>query len=139
MKQLFYSFLLLLIIGCATTKKVSETNYKFDGTWLPIKQEIGGKILPETAYKDQKLIMKDSVYTVITYNIDKGVVKYSGDKMDIYSREGVNKGSHFTAIYKFENDLLTICYNLKGDSYPEKFETTDKPLYFLSVFKKEEK
>jgi hypothetical protein len=57
--------------------------------------------------------------------------------MDIYGREGVNAGKHFTCIYKYENEELTVCYNLKGDSYPQAFETKDKPLFFLSAFKKE--
>ena len=57
--------------------------------------------------------------------------------MDIYGKQGVNAGKHFTAIYKLENELLTICYNLRGDSYPAAFETKGKPTLFLSVFKKE--
>ena len=52
-------------------------------------------------------------------------------------KDGVNKGNHFTGIYKFENELLLICYNLSGDKYPEAFETKDKPTYFLATFKKE--
>jgi len=81
--------------------------------------------------------MSDSTYTFIAESIDKGVVTYKDDKMDIYGKEGVNAGKHFAAIYKFENDQLTICYNLSGDSYPETFETKGKPKYFLSVFNKE--
>lgn len=69
--------------------------------------------------------------------MDKGVLKYNGNKMNIYGKEGVNAGKHFTAIYKYENEQLTICYNLKGDSYPEAFDTSGKPALFLSVFKKE--
>ena len=57
--------------------------------------------------------------------------------MDIYGKEGVNTGKHFTAIYQFENGKLTVCYNLSGDSYPETFETKGKPMFFLSVFNKE--
>ena len=75
---------------------------------------------------------------------DKGEVTYNNGKMDIYGKEGVNAGKHFTAIYKYENlpaggagGQLTICYNLMGDSYPEAFETKSKPVLFLSVFKKE--
>lgn len=110
---------------------------KLNGTWIPVKQEIGGTALPEAVYKSQKLIIDDSAYTVIAESVDKGVVKYSGDKMDIYGKEGVNTGKHFTAIYKQENDQLTVCYNLAGDSYPEAFDTKGKPLFFLSVFRKE--
>lgn len=110
---------------------------KLNSTWVPVKQEIGGTFLPEVAFKNQKLIIRDSTYTFFAESIDKGVVKYRDDKMDIYGKEGVNAGKHFTAIYKFENEQLIICYNLLGDSYPEAFETKSKPTLFLSVFKKE--
>jgi len=113
------------------------TANKFNGTWLPIQQVMGGTTLPGSLYKDQKLIIQDSTYTVIAESVDKGVVVYTGNKMDIYGKEGVNTGKHFTALFKYENDLLTICYNLAGNSYPTAFETSGKPLYFLSVFKKQ--
>ena len=108
-----------------------------NGTWVPIKQEIGGTLLPKAAFENQKLIINDSTYTFTAESIDKGVLKYKDDKMDIYGKEGVNAGKHFTAIYKYENEQLTICYNLLGDTYPEIFETKVKPSLFLSVFKKE--
>ena len=81
--------------------------------------------------------MSDSTYTVIAESVDKGVMRRTDDKMDIYGREGVNAGKHFTAIYKYDNDQLTICYNLLGNSYPETFETKSRPTLFLSVFTKE--
>jgi uncharacterized protein (TIGR03067 family) len=109
---------------------------KLNGTWMPVKQEMGGTLLPGTAFENQKLIINDSTYTFIAESTDKGIVKYRNDKMDIYGKEGVNAGKHFTAIYKFENEQLIVCYNLSGDSYPETFETKGKPMYFLSVFKK---
>jgi uncharacterized protein (TIGR03067 family) len=135
----FITFVSLLILGfgCANTKNTTMKSNKLNGTWVPVKQEIGGTSLPEAVYKTQKLIINDSNYTVIAESVDKGVVKYNGDKMDIYGKDGVNAGKHFTAIYKYENDQLTICYNLTGDSYPEAFDTKGKPMFFLSVFKKE--
>ena len=57
--------------------------------------------------------------------------------MDIYSKEGVNAGKHFTALYKIENETLTICYNLLGDKYPEAFETKSNAMLFISIFKKQ--
>jgi uncharacterized protein (TIGR03067 family) len=133
---IFYS-LLFLACSCASTKNTSMQPNKLNGTWVPLKQEISGTPLPKAAFESQKLIITDSLYTVIAESTDKGVVLYKDDKMDIYSREGVNKGKHFTAIYKYENEELTICYNLLGTSYPEAFETKNKPAYFLSVFEKE--
>jgi uncharacterized protein (TIGR03067 family) len=139
----FITFIPLLILGlsCASTKNVTSDSSrmkssKLNGTWLPIKQEIGGTLMPKAAFENQQLIISDSTYTFIAESIDKGIVKYKDDKMDIFGKEGVNVGKHFTAIFKYENEQLTICYNLLGDSYPEAFETKGKPSLFLSIFNK---
>ena len=144
MKQLSILLLVCLHLGCATTRNTKTNSGVLNGTWIPVKQEMGGKELPAAAFAKQKLIISDSMYTFTAESVDKGVIRYSGDKMDIYGKEGVNTGKHFTAIYRYENlpagqagGLLTICYNLKGDSYPELFETKSKPLLFISLFKKE--
>jgi uncharacterized protein (TIGR03067 family) len=128
--------LLILSLFCSHQQAKAQSN-PLAGTWVPVKQEMGGNAFPAAVYEKQKLIISDSNYTVIAESVDKGVVQYNGDKMDIYGRDGVNKGKHFTAIYKYEDGQLTICYNLKGDVYPEAYDTKGKPLYFLSVFKKE--
>lgn len=127
----------MLALGSFNTKTTTMNLGKLNGTWLPIKQEMGGKPFPKAIYENQQLIIDDSAYTVIAESVDKGVVTYKDNKMDIYGKEGVNAGKHFTAIYKYANEELTVCYNLAGDSYPEAFETKGKPLFFLSVFKKE--
>jgi hypothetical protein len=71
--------------------------------------------------------------------MDRGKILVRKNKIDIYGKEGVNKGRHFTAIYKIENNQLIICYNLGGIGFPESFETEGKPLYFLSIFELKEK
>jgi len=134
-------FLLLFVIGagCTSTKKASTIPKKLNGTWIPVKLEMNGQLLPPASFEKQKLIINDSAYTFIAESVDKGVVTSKDDKLDIYGRDGVNKGKHFTAIYKFENEQLIICYNLSGDVYPATFETTGKPMYFVATFKKEAK
>ena len=129
--------MLQLLLTLITFTMTSITANKLDGTWIPVKQEIGGTVLPSTAFEKQKLIISDSNYTFVAESVDKGVVKYQDDKMDIYGKEGVNIGKHFTARYKYEKDELTVCYNLSGDSYPETFETQGKHNLFLCVFKRE--
>jgi uncharacterized protein (TIGR03067 family) len=139
MRLLTFISLLILGLGCAGPKNTVMVSDNFSGTWIPVAQEFSGSPLPASAFQNQKLILTDNHYTVIAESIDKGIVKYTGNKMDIYGKDGVNAGKHFTAIYKYENDQLTICYNLAGDSYPEAFETKGKQMYFLSVFKREAK
>jgi len=127
--------LFILGLSCSTTKNTMQG--KLNGTWIPVHEEIGGTVLPKASFQTQKLVINESSYTFTAESVDKGDVKWSGNKMDIYGKEGVNKGRHFTAIYKFENDQLSICYNLKGDSYPESFETKGKPMFFLCSFTKQ--
>jgi uncharacterized protein (TIGR03067 family) len=136
MQSITVIFLVVLTFGCTGTKNAALRN-KLNGTWIPVQQELGGKFLPRGAFEKQKLILNDGSYTLIAESVDKGVVTYKDGRMDIYGKQGVNSGKHFTAIYKYENEQLTICYNLAGTHYPEAFETKGKPLYFLSVFKKE--
>ncbi len=156
MKQLTCLFIICFAISCSSKNETEksekdspkkaeeeaptaeETTGVLNGTWVPVKQEFGGAMIPESEFADQRLIMSDSIFTVIAESIDKGVVKYTEDKMDIYCKEGINEGKHFRALYKLENEELTICYNLANDSfYPESFETKDKMMHLLIVFKKE--
>ena len=137
MKHLLVLLIICLSIGCTTTKNAKSPVNVLNGTWIPIKQQMGGKELPPVAFEKQKLIILDSNYTFIAESVDKGLVKYDNGKMDIYGKEGVNTGKHFTTIYKYENEQLTVCYNLLGDSYPESFETKSKRTLFLSVYKKQ--
>jgi uncharacterized protein (TIGR03067 family) len=123
--------------GCRGTKNLKTSAAKLDGTWTPVKEEMAGTNLPSVAFAKQVLIIQDTTYTFTAESVDKGVMKYAGDKMDIYGKEGVNKGKHITAIYKYENEELTICYNLAGDSYPKNFDSKGNPRYFVAVFKKQ--
>jgi uncharacterized protein (TIGR03067 family) len=137
MRLLLFISLLLLGCICTSTKNTTIKQNKLNGTWIPIKEEIGGKELPPVAFQKQKLVISDSNYTFTAESVDKGITKYTDQKMDIYGKEGVNTGKHFMAIYKYENEQLTICYNLLGDNYPEAFDTKGKSMYFLCLFKKE--
>lgn len=132
--KIFISFL-LLSLGCTNSR--NDQLSKLNGNWIPVQEEIGGTAIPANSFQGQKLVLSDSNYTFNAESVDKGVVRCSGNKMDIYGKEGVNSGKHFTAIYKLENDQLTICYNLSGDGYPEAFVTKGNSNLFLSVFKKE--
>jgi len=130
--------LLVFALACNSSKHAGTKSNPLNGTWLPIKQEIGGRTLPAAAFEKQKLVISDSNYTFVAESVDKGVVRYRDDKMDIYGKEGINTGKHFTAIFKLENGELTVCYNLAGDSYPEAYDTKSKPTLFVCVFKKEQ-
>ncbi len=137
MRKLIFLVFAVFLLACASKPIIGTGPKKLNGTWVPIKQELAGNTVSKSFYAKQKLIIKDSTYVVEAESIDKGTISIWKNKIDIYGKDGVNKGRHFTAIYKIENNQLFICYNLGGIGFPESFETLGKPQYFLSVYKKE--
>lgn len=139
MKQLTLLLLVALLGACIGTRPIYGTikNPRLNGNWSPVKQEIGGSAIPEAVFEGQLLTIRDSSYTLRAESIDEGFIVYTGtDKMDIYGKLGPNAGRHYSAIYKLENEQLTICYDLSGLTYPPNFSTAGKATYFLSVYKK---
>lgn len=108
-----------------------------NGNWIPVSQQMGGKDLPATFFEKLKLNINNNTYLLTGEAPDKGDCIYKDGKMDIYGKEGPNTGKHFMCIYKLSGDELTVCYNLKGDAYPETFETKQGTLLLISVYKKE--
>ena len=137
MRLFLFAGLLLCSLACSTPKKASMTTNLLNGTWIPVSEEIGGMVLPPAAFAQQKLQLLDSTYTMTAESVDKGTVTINGNKMDIHGKEGVNTGKHFTAIWKFENETLTICYNLAGTGYPESFESKGQKMFFMASFRRE--
>ncbi len=129
--RLFF-YTLFLVVLCCSAAQAQNLN----GRWTPIYQEMAGKALPENFYAVQSLIIADSTYKVLAESEDKGTISYKDGKMDIYGKEGINAGRHIMAIYKVADGKLTICYILKGDRYPEAFETKGSPFCFMSVYEK---
>jgi uncharacterized protein (TIGR03067 family) len=137
MRSIIFPSFLIFCLVCSSTINVTAQSNKLNGSWKPVREEIGGSELSPAAFEKQKLIIIDSNYTFTAESVDKGIAVYKDGKMDIYGKDGVNSGKHFTATYKFENELLLICYNLSGDKYPEAFDTKGKSTYLLVTFKKE--
>ena len=138
MRSILFFFILAICFGCGSTKKVNKKNNELNGTWVPIYQELGGKAMPDSLYPQQKLVIDDTLYTYTAApgSVDRGVIKLNGHNMDIYGKEGANKGRHIPVLYKYENGQLTVCYDLADLKYPTEFETKSSPLYFLSIFKR---
>ncbi len=137
MKQLLIIFFIFLAVSCSSTKETASNSGELDGDWYPIKQEMNGQQLPLDSFEYQKLVIIENSFIFMAESVDEGNVTYDKGKMDIYVDVGVNAGRHFKAIYKLENDLLTLCYDLKGGDYPESFDTSSNPNLFLSTFTKE--
>ncbi|MFT3907990.1 MAG: hypothetical protein QM737_01080 [Ferruginibacter sp.] len=136
MRSILLFFMLVVCFSCSSTKNVKAQANELNGAWVPIYQELGGKAMADSLYPQQKLVINDTTYTYTAAPgaVDRGIIKFNGNHMDIYAIEGANKGRHIPVLYKYEDGKLTICYDLADLKYPIEFETKSSPLYFLSVF-----
>ena len=101
----------LLLVGCSNQNHVEKLN----GTWELVAQEIGGMKLPVTASLNQTLVINGEEYSMTAESVDKGTITANETQLDIFGTDGPNAGKTFKAIYKLENDKLTISLkNNKG-------------------------
>lgn len=136
MRLLLTAMLIAIATGAFNSGHTSVFSGELNGDWVPVKQVLGGKELPGSVFENQLLTISDSNYTLVAESADKGTAIYADGRMDIFGKEGVNMGRSIKAIYKLENEVLTICYDLTGTDYPESFETEGNPMFFLSEFKR---
>ena len=137
MKTFLILSLMFFIVACSSSQESASNSGELNGGWLPIKQEMGGQEMPVESFEGERLAIVGKSFLFVAESADEGTVTYDDGKMDIYVEVGVNAGRHFMAIYKLEQNILTICYDLKGGDYPTSFDTSINPNLFLSVFRKE--
>src|SRR5262249_35103719 len=114
----------------------------FDGTWLPVTAELGGKKFPDELRQNMKLVLKDNKYTVtVGKSVDQGTVKLNPaakpKEMDITGTDGPNKGKTILAIYERDGDTLRVCYDVGGKTRPTEFKTREGTTLFLVSYKRE--
>src|SRR5689334_6859089 len=105
MRPYLFAILAFVCLNCNNEQKTPASHNPVNGTWAPTQQEIGGNKLPSAAFDKQRLVIDDNKYSFTAESVDKGEVTYKDGRMDIYGKEGVNTGKHFTAIYRLENGL----------------------------------
>ena len=101
----------LFFISCKSSKLAGFNSNTLNGSWKPIQQEMNGRPLPAVVFQTQLLTIQDSLYTLKAESLDKGILRFANGQMDIFGKEGVNSGKHFTARYERKKDTLRICYN----------------------------
>ena len=113
-----------------------------EGTWLPLKAELGGQPMPDNVLKSITLKLGDGKYAVTvgaapdngTYSIDP---KTNPKSMSVTGTEGPNKGRTFPAIYELEGDTLRICYDLSGQKRPAEFKSIAGTKLYLVTYRRQ--
>ena len=109
------------------------------GSWVPLKAELGGQPLPADVLKAITLTLTNHDYVVTitgeqsdygTWTIDTSAKPKA---MTIVGTKGPNTGKTFPCIYEIKADTLRICYDLSGAKRPTEFKTaTGTKLYLVT-------
>lgn len=140
----FAAFVLVLSFSIIARSDDAKTKDPLQGTWLPVKAEIGGKPFPEEVRKTIKLVIEGDKYTVtVGKQTDRGTVKRNPTakpkEIDITGTDGPNKGKTILAIYEHEGNTLKVCYDLSGKNRPTEFKSTEGTQQFLVTYEREKK
>jgi uncharacterized protein (TIGR03067 family) len=113
------------------------------GSWTPVKAELGGQPMPPDVLKKITLTLTNQNYEVTitgeqsdfgTWSIDTSS-KPKG--ITIVGTKGPNAGKTFPCIYEIKGNTLRICYDLSGAKQPTEFKTaTGTKLYLVTYNRK---
>lgn len=110
------------------------------GTWIPVKAELGAKPLSEDVLKTIALTLTNHIYEVTvqgeqsdygTWTIDPSA-KPKG--MTVVGTKGPNTGKTFPCIYEVKADTFRICYDLSGVKRPTEFKTAAGTKLYLVTY-----
>jgi uncharacterized protein (TIGR03067 family) len=120
---------------------------KLQGAWLLVSAIVEGEDRAKAVKKEaQKNIFKGDEFTIvradqpgnrvkIQYKLDAGK---NPKTIDIIPGAGPDKGKTVPAIYKLEDDTLSICEGEVGKDRPTEFASTAANRWILLVFKREQ-
>jgi RNA polymerase sigma factor (sigma-70 family) len=120
---------------------------KLQGTWLLVSAIVEGEDRAEGVKREaQKNIFKGDEFTIQRADQpgNRPKVKYTLDPskkpktIDIVPGAGPDKGKTVPAIYKLEDETLTLCEGEVGKDRPTEFSSTAANRWILLVFKREQ-
>jgi uncharacterized protein (TIGR03067 family) len=140
--------LCLAVAACITVSAAekSEDSKAMQGTWKPVKAELGGQPWSETFLKITTLTLDNAGNYVVTVGDsppDKGTCALDSSSkpkgLTITGVTGPNQGKTFPAIYALRGDTLQICYDLSGAKRPAEFKSIAGTQLFLVTYRREKK
>jgi uncharacterized protein (TIGR03067 family) len=132
---------LIVSVSFATFAADSPDAKAIEGSWIPIKAELGGQPMADAILKTITLKLIDGKYEAIagghpdngTYTLD-ATTKPKG--MTVTGTNGPNNGKTFPCIYELKNDTLRICYDLSGKKRPVEFKSVAAMKLYLVTYQR---
>ncbi len=121
----------------------TETAVSSEGSWAATSATLAGTAFPEAVTKSITLKISGEQYEVLVGGqSDKGTCTVDRDgipnKMTITGAEGPNAGKTLLALCDFpDQDHMRVCYDMKGTTFPETFESTPENGCFLVIYERQ--
>jgi uncharacterized protein (TIGR03067 family) len=138
-KLLCVTFIFSLCLTSFAADDSADTK-ALQGSWAPVKAELGGQSLPADVLKKITLTLTNQNYEVTitgeqsdfgTWSIDTST-KPKG--MTIVGTKGPNAGKTFPCIYDIKGNTFRICYDLSGAKRPTDFKTASGTKLYLVTY-----
>ena len=141
MKYLMFMPLPFVLAVTAFAGQSPHDGKDIQGTWLPIKAEVGGKPMGNDFLTNTVMKLDGGKYLVtVAGSPDKGDYTLdAGSKpktLDITGSEGPNAGKKIPCIYELKGNTLKICYGLDGSARPTEFKSPPGTKYFLVTYER---
>jgi len=110
-----------------------------EGIWQPLYAELGGEEAPKEVLERMEVELAAGKYAVRFGGevADHGTFTVDQAGLTLVGVEGPNAGRTIPCIFKFTDDLLSICYGL-GGTRPAKYRTGNDPqLYLVNYTRKQ--
>jgi len=122
-----------------------DDSQALQGTWIPVKGELGGQPMADAVLKTITLKLNPSDYEVtVTSGPEPDTGTWTLDAtanpkgMRITGVKGPNAGKTFPAIYELKTNTLCICYDLSGAKRPAEFKTSAGTQQFLVTYQRKQ-
>jgi len=105
---------------------------QLEGIWQPLYAELGGEEAPQEVLEQMDVELAAGKYAVRFGGevADHGTFTVDDAGLTLVGIEGPNAGRTIPCIFKFTDDLLSICYGL-GGVRPLKYQTGKDPQLYL--------
>jgi uncharacterized protein (TIGR03067 family) len=108
-----------------------------DGTWLVTAGQLGGVRLPDNAFGELTLTLRNGRFELGQdcgrVGLDCGVTPAA---LDVLIIDGPNRGRFVPAIVERAGGMLRVCYDLGGTQRPTTFRAPAGTRYFLATYRR---
>lgn len=120
------------------TRDSSDGNSgRLNGTWLITSGQLGGVLLPDNAFNELTLTLRNGRFALGPDRgriaVDPGVAPAAADLLIV---GGPNRGRFVPAIVERAGSLLRICCDLGGTERPTAFRAPAGTRYFLATYRR---